>query len=431
MTNKSLYFYGLLALPLSFAGLPLYLHIPDLYATQFGLPLATIGIILLFIRLFDAVQDPVIGVIMRNLQSNRAKLKSLVWIVAVLLIAAIYLLLKPQDFMPVVVWFALLMLVCTTAFSLLTIIYQSIGAIWKEGYLERSKITAMREGMGLFGVTIAAILPTILMEFFTVQKSFEIFAIIFAGLTLIVVIFWLRWLDNVKFKALDSDDHKPASPLSFLKIKSIRPLFAVWFFSQLSSAIPVILFLAFVRDALNLESMTGMFLLIYFLSGILGMPLWQRVQKFLGKQKTWQTAMFLAVISFVWAYTLGEGDAVGFGIVCIFSGIALGAELAIPPSILADRISSEKAENSTTQFFGASTFLGKMALAIASGIVLPLIAYLGYSADEQNSESAIDALILAYALIPCFIKLAAALSLNYIKLEGENNELTKQNKRSS
>lgn len=35
--------YGLLALPVAFAGLPLFIHAPDYYATDLGVSLAAMG----------------------------------------------------------------------------------------------------------------------------------------------------------------------------------------------------------------------------------------------------------------------------------------------------------------------------------------------------------------------------------------------------
>jgi len=53
--------YGLLGLPLAFCALPLYVLVPNLYATQFGIPLAALGAVLLATRVFDALLDPWIG----------------------------------------------------------------------------------------------------------------------------------------------------------------------------------------------------------------------------------------------------------------------------------------------------------------------------------------------------------------------------------
>ena len=53
--------YGLMALPLAFVALPLYVFLPNYYARSFGLPLASLGVLLLLARVADALIDPLLG----------------------------------------------------------------------------------------------------------------------------------------------------------------------------------------------------------------------------------------------------------------------------------------------------------------------------------------------------------------------------------
>ncbi|MDD2669939.1 MFS transporter, partial [Zoogloea sp.] len=53
--------YGVLGLPLAFAALPIYVHVPALYANELGLSLSLVGAILLATRIADAIADPLIG----------------------------------------------------------------------------------------------------------------------------------------------------------------------------------------------------------------------------------------------------------------------------------------------------------------------------------------------------------------------------------
>ena len=53
--------YGLLGLPLAFAALPLYVVLPHYYASDLGLPLATVGALLMLVRLMDAGSEPLLG----------------------------------------------------------------------------------------------------------------------------------------------------------------------------------------------------------------------------------------------------------------------------------------------------------------------------------------------------------------------------------
>ena len=61
LTTRQGLAYGLLGLPLAFAALPLYVLLPNHYAREYGMPLATVGAVLLAARLLDAATDPLLG----------------------------------------------------------------------------------------------------------------------------------------------------------------------------------------------------------------------------------------------------------------------------------------------------------------------------------------------------------------------------------
>jgi len=54
--------YALIALPVAFAGIPIYLFIPDYYHSEFGLSLTILSIALFCLRFVDACVDPLIGI---------------------------------------------------------------------------------------------------------------------------------------------------------------------------------------------------------------------------------------------------------------------------------------------------------------------------------------------------------------------------------
>jgi Na+/melibiose symporter-like transporter len=118
--------------------------------------------------------------------------------------------------------------------------------------------------------------------------------------------------------------------------------------------------------------------------------------------------MALAVAAFAWAAALGEGDRGGFLAVCVASGAALGADLAIPAALLAGVIQrAGLAGRSEGAFFGWWNAASKLNLALAAGLALPLLQALGY-APGQRDPQALQALTLAYCVLPCALKLAAA-----------------------
>ena len=158
------------------------------------------------------------------------------------------------------------------------------------------------------------------------------------------------------------------------------------------------------------------------------MPVWVKLSKSIGKEQAWLSSMLLAVFTFIWACGLQPGDAFSYGIICVLSGMALGADLALPPSIIADRVNVRKSEAEATQYYALIAFIPKVALAIASGIAFLTLEYLGFVAGKENPPIVMQGLIILYALIPCLIKLTAAYTLWRLnKREGDYYEKFKNN----
>ena len=66
--------YSLIAFPLAFAGIPIYLHAPDYYVSNIGIKIEIIGFALLLLRLVDAILDPLIGSLSDEFYKYRDKI---------------------------------------------------------------------------------------------------------------------------------------------------------------------------------------------------------------------------------------------------------------------------------------------------------------------------------------------------------------------
>lgn len=94
-----------------------------------------------------------------------------------------------------------------------------------------------------------------------------------------------------------------------------------------------------------------------------------------------------------------------FLVVCVGSGIAVGTDLTIPASMVADL--GEK-HNATGTYFGVWNLVAKINLALAAGIALPLLAVFDY---VPGSTVDTDALVAAYVLLPLVLKCLAIVLL--------------------
>ena len=198
-----------------------------------------------------------------------------------------------------------------------------------------------------------------------------------------------------------------AAPLANV---DFRRLLTVFVLNGIASAVPATLVLFFVADVLEADGRQGLFLAIYFVAGAAGMPLWVKLSARVGKVRAWHAAMLAAVVAFVWAARLGSGDVIAFAVICAVSGLTLGADLALPPSLLADVIGRDPKMRATGAYFGLWTLATKLNLALAAGIALPLLGFLGYAPGSRD-PGALQALALVYAGVPCVLKIGAAFAL--------------------
>jgi len=90
----------------------------------------------------------------------------------------------------------------------------------------------------------------------------------------------------------------------------------------------------------------------------------------------------------------------------VLSGLALGADLALPPSLLADVIDRDGRRHPTGAHFGLWTLATKLNLALAAGVALPFLTLLGYVPGSRE-PAALTGLAFVYAAIPCLLKLGA------------------------
>ena len=119
--------------------------------------------------------------------------------------------------------------------------------------------------------------------------------------------------------------------------------------------------LFYVRDYLLLESYTGLFLLFVFFKWCIGYAAVAACDTHPLKPMVWLFSMVLACSVFSLAFMLPPQSLVAFSLVCVGSGMALGADLALPQAIMADHISAQP--QAASRYFALMAFLSKAALA--------------------------------------------------------------------
>ncbi len=419
--------YALPAMPLAVLLLPLYVTLPTYYAKDLGVGLAAVGTVLTVTRLWDVVTDPVIGWLSDRTGGRLGRRRP--WMLAgmPLVILAVWLLFAPPfgvSALHLLVWTVVLYLGGT----MILLPYQAWGAELSADYHERSRITAVRESAVIAGTVLALAVPAIV----GMQRA-DVMAGTAWALTLLLPA-------TVLVAVLVLPDHRvPLQTVAggtrlswrqgmgvLWRNKPFRLLIGAHFINGIAYGLPATLFLLFVEEVLQRPTWAWPLLGVYFASAVAGVPFWLWLSRHIGKHHAWRIAMAIAAGTFWTAMLLGPGDVYAFLALCIVTGVPLGAELALPPSMQADVVDLDTLRTGRRRagvFFAAWGVATKVPLALAVGIAFPILGLAGFDqGDGAQPAGALLTLAGLYSLGPVVIKLTAIWILRGYPIDAAEQE---------
>tara|TARA_Y100001935_G_scaffold255360_1_gene267917 strand:- start:1436 stop:2743 length:1308 start_codon:yes stop_codon:yes gene_type:complete len=396
--------YACLSIPLAFLGLPLYVFIPKIYADLPGIGFGLAGIVIFCARLIDLITDPLMGFLGDRL---RHIFHYFFWILigCPMLIMGVYFLFNPPSDAGLG-YLAFFLSLTYLGWTFVNVPYYAWGVELGKTEVQQRKIAAWREGAVLSGALVALIVVALSTTSPMLSLTITFSAILAFSISLI---FFLprasvsKNLINPKFRRIWINTST-----------TMRKLLSFHFFNALAAGIPATLFLIYITDVLGAsEKQSGLLLLLYFVSGVIALPLWIKLANKIGEVVTWQLAIVVAVISFFPVIFIEEGQIWQFALVCIFTGATLGADIALPAALQA-RIAAKETRDFGFPREGASFGLwglaGKLALACSVGLIFPILELFP---SEENRAAALPWM---YAFIPMLIKLGVFFGLHFSKM---------------
>lgn len=415
LSTGTIALYALPALPLAALTLPLYSFIPVFYAETLGLSLASLGLVLFLVRLFDAVNDPLIGWMSDRLESRLitrfGRRRSWFFASIPLVMLGVWnLFWPPED--ATVVHVGLWTLVLSIGYTCAILPFTAWGAELATSYQGRSRVAGWREGLTLVGTLVAISVP------FSIgwadAGAFHGFALLAVIIVVTLPVFALLALFFAP-EPVERSHRRVDFKQGLAHMRQNRPflrLLLSFFLNGCGNSIAATLFLLYCAQRLELEDLRGQLIFVYFLCGIIGVPFWSALAKRTSKHRAWCIAMIFAAIVFCPAPFLPPGSAIAFGVICVLSGLALGADLMLPAAIQADVIDVDTArsgEQRSGTYFALWSLVTKLSLALTAIVVLPLLELVGFSADPARTSTAFGLTLLGflYGWGPIICKLPA------------------------
>jgi Na+/melibiose symporter-like transporter len=401
-----------LAIPL----VPVFTFLPTLYARDLGLGLARTGSVLFLARAIDFLLDPLIGLGSDRLRWRLGRRKSLIVVGALAAGSALVALFMPPPGVGAVYLFAWLALLYF-GFTSVQVPYTAWGAELVSDYNDRTRITGMREGLTLAGIVTTGALPLIAALAGLPERSgmnaIAWVAILVGGPTIAMLV-W-RVPETVPSERAG---HRPIDLRAMAANLPFVRLFCAWFLNGLATGLPAVLFPLYLQQGLGAgQTARGVMIFAYFAAGCGAIPLWLALSRRIGKHRVWCGAMLMAMAAFVWVPLLHPGQESWFFVICLVTGAALGADVALPPAMQADVVDLDRLRTGQARagFYFAIWGMGtKLALGSAAGGAFLALDAVGFRPTGPNTPNALFALAACYALAPVVLKAGAvALVWNY------------------
>jgi Na+/melibiose symporter-like transporter len=389
--------------------------VPSFYAADHGLPLALLGTIIFLTRISDVITDPLIGWLSDRTRTRWGRRKVYILGGLPLLIGATWMVLVPRgevDIWYAAIWMTLLYL----GFTLVDIPYRAWGAELVAGYNARTRLVAWREAFGMASslAALALIVAAPTLGLGSTADTLRILATLFTVLLvpLVLITVWL-----VPEPAIIQPAERAVAGLreQWNLLKGNRP------FLWLMGGVIVLLSGGIIGASLHLIVMESYFgIRAWFpfilggesIAGIISAPFWVWLSKRIGKHRALAAGTLAMGLLSAPIPLLSPTDHYLYAGIIITRGFAGGALAILVASMLADVIDVDTLASGDARggfFFALMSMVGKLGIAVGSLVGLALPALFGFdAASKDNSDAALDALIMTYAWIPMVIMTSAS-----------------------
>ena len=431
-------------------------YLPFFYSNIFGLTLADAGLLMLITRIWDAVSDPMMGVIADRTKTRWGRYRPyLLWIAAPFAISGILLFTTPEwNYTGKLIWAYATYILMMTVYTGINVPYGAMLGVMTDDSNTKTVFSSYRMFFAYGGSFIALGAWEPLCNLFksmgygqadSWQYSMIVIAsICFCGF-LLCFSMTREHVQNVSGKSLGKDvksllTNSPWWILNGIALLSnffntVRGATAAYYFKDCVSANAILDFGVF-----NIVLYAGLFLMIGEVCNMLGVALAVPFSTRLGKKTTYYLALVGLVLFSVLFFFVPDTVA-GWWLMMLFQVLISICTGIISPLIwsmyadVADYAEHKDGTASTGLIFSSGSMAQKFGGAFAGWAVMALLAAFGYNTAENavQTPEALNGLKYLMSFIPAGIALLSILvifiyPLNYSRMQKITTDLKERRK---
>lgn len=391
--------------------LPWRMFLPPFFSETIGLGLAATGALMMWIRLFDMVADPLVGWASDRFPTRFGLRRP--WMVASLPLIVVgtwqvFFASPGTGIATIAVWCAVMHL----GYTLMVVPHGGWGLELSDNHHERTKIMAAKMWFAAAGMPLVILLPALLEHLALSDRAEQMTAmgwilILLAPLSVLLVLRAIPEPGNGRAatRQTPSPWQQYGSILADPTLVKVLVLYALVGLADASAAGT---FVFFVEQSIGLDHVAGLLILIQAMAALVALPVWLAISRRLGKQGT-------LVLVFAWnallapaALLLPVGNVWMLAAFLCVRSLSWGADYMLLRALVADIAGRDGHEGASRSgsYYALFNVTLKLAAGLGIGAALWIVSRSGFSASGGNDAAALEAVRLVYALPSCLAGLA-------------------------
>ncbi len=386
------------------------------YTDIFGIPAAVVGTLFLVARIWDAINDPLMGALADRTKSKYGKFRPWIrWTAIPFGVMAVLMFTTPDFSVQGKIIYAyatyILMMMIYTANN---IPYGALSGVMTSDSVERTSLNSYRFVLGQSAALMVQALTLPLIAFFGAgdkaagyQMTMGLFSLVAIGMFYVTFYNTKERIEPVQTEATplkdDLKDLMSNKPWIILFLMGL----VTFIFLSLRIAVGLYYFQYYVGD----EGLFSMFAVLGTIGLIIGIPLSKPLTKKFGKRNTYIASNILSGITVLALFLPGPEDYYIAYALSALIGFFNGPGVPILWAMYADTADYSEwkyGRRATGIVFSAATFGQKFGWGIGGAITGWLLALFNYTPNEVQTADTIFGIKLMLSIIPGILMILSA-----------------------
>jgi oligogalacturonide transporter len=400
---------------------------------------AVAGSIFLIGKFWDAVSDPLMGVISDRTKSKygRRRFYFLIGIIPIFIsFSMLWFSLKTDSQITLYLYYLVSYLFFNTSITLVMIPYNSILPAMTKDYKERTSFITVRLMFSNVAAVISGVLPMIIISSFgeNMKLGYAVMGMLF-GLfyALPYILLFTGTYEN------DYDHESELEAMTFAKFmnefktvflnKSFRVYSGFFISAQIAVDFIITLFIYYLTYSLDMKDMFSLVLGVLLIVQVISMPIHMKISNKYGKIAPLKVGLPVWIIALIISlFITASSSTVFIFIIAVFSGFGCSASIFVPWSIFPELADIDELITNRRRegiYSGLSTLIRKISQAIAIFLIGVTLDLIGYVPNIAQSDFTLTGIKIMFGIVPIFFIFIALYYSKKFKLTESKYEVIK------